>query len=168
MHSGKTLLQHSIDEALGSDADEVIVVVRPDAQDLNDKRTIAAINEGWEEGMASSVRCGMRSISDGTKLIILMMCDQPFVSAALLNNLMGVYAETGKKVVACSFAETFGPPALFHHSLFPELLELKGDVGARKVVERHANEVETIPFQNGEVDIDEEKDYEKLIGKNDQ
>jgi molybdenum cofactor cytidylyltransferase len=168
VHSGKTLIQHSVDEALGSLADEVIVIVKPDVQELKGEGTIVVVNEGWEEGMASSVRCGLNAISEKTKQVILMMCDQPFVNAALLDSLVKVQAETEKKIIACSFADTFGPPALFHHSLFPELRELNGDVGARKVVERHAEEVITIPFQNGEVDIDEEKDYENLIGKNDQ
>ena len=64
--------------------------------------------------------------------------------------------------MACSYQNTFGPPALFHKSLFPELLQLYGDVGARSVVKQHADEVEVILFPKGEIDIDTEADYQKL------
>lgn len=160
-------MQSAIDEALDSVAREVIVVVGPEAREINNDEAIVVINKEWTEGMASSIRCGLNAITAGTQQIILMMCDQPFVNAALLDNLIKVHIETGKPIVTSGFAGTFGPPVLFHHTLFPELLELKGDVGARKVVERHAGDVEIISFPKGEVDIDVEEDYVKLIDKND-
>jgi len=64
--------------------------------------------------------------------------------------------------VTCNYGEAVGPPALFHRSLFNELMQLKGDAGARKIIEQHKDEVATVPFAKGNIDIDTEEDYEAL------
>ena len=171
-HNGKSLLKHSIDEAVESNAVKVIVVLAAGSEkmlsDVNDPKVMSVINDEWKEGMASSIRNGLKQVQGDKGNVIIMVCDQPFVNAGVLNNLITAARDTGKKIVACSFAGTFGPPALFDHTLFPELLALKGDTGARKIVDSYADEVETINFPNGEIDIDIEEDYTKLKGKNDQ
>jgi molybdenum cofactor cytidylyltransferase len=91
-----------------------------------------------------------------------MVCDQPYVSSELINDLIAKQKETGKTIVACNYGETFGPPALFHKSLFHELMHLKGDVGARKIIQHHSNEVATILFTKGNIDIDTKEDYNAL------
>jgi molybdenum cofactor cytidylyltransferase len=73
------------------------------------------------------------------------------------------HRKTRRPIIACSYAETFGPPVLFHKTLFPELLKLNGDVGARSVIQQHAEAVEVIPFPEGALDVDTEADYEKII-----
>ena len=91
-----------------------------------------------------------------------MTCDQPYVTGVLLKSLVESHAKTGKKVVTCSYADTYGPPTFFHQSIFSELLQLNGDIGARKIVNQHVDEVEAIAFPKGDVDVDTEEDYEKL------
>ena len=70
--------------------------------------------------------------------------------------------ETGKPIVACNYGEAIGPPALFHRSLFNELMQLKGDAGARKIIQQHSDDVATILFTKGKIDIDTNEDYEAL------
>jgi molybdenum cofactor cytidylyltransferase len=170
-HKGKSLLKHSIDEAIASNADTVIVVLAPDSEvmvnGISDQKLELVINEQWKEGMASSIRSGLGKVEPETARAIIMVCDQPFVSSQILNSLIAASKDTGKRIIACSFADTFGPPALFDRTLFQELMTLTGDAGARKIVEKNADEVETIYFPNGEIDIDIEEDYKKLTGTND-
>ncbi|MBD0353367.1 MAG: NTP transferase domain-containing protein, partial [Flavisolibacter sp.] len=78
------------------------------------------------------------------------------------NDLIAAHQQTGKPIVTCSYENTFGPPTLFHKHLFPELLQLEGDVGARSVIRQHANEVEIVLFPKGSIDVDTGADYEKL------
>jgi molybdenum cofactor cytidylyltransferase len=94
--------------------------------------------------------------------VIFMVCDQPFVSASVLNDLINTYKETGKSIVTCNYGEVIGPPAFFHKSLFAELMELKADAGARKIIQKHSNEVATVLFIKGSIDIDTKEDYEAL------
>jgi molybdenum cofactor cytidylyltransferase len=165
----KNLLQRVIDAAVNSNANTVIVILGSTADQISseiDKSKVnVIINTEWEEGMASSVRNGLNEllfISPSTDAVILMVCDQPYVSSELINDLIDKQKETGKLIIACNYGETFGPPALFHKSLFHELMHLKGDVGARKIIQHHSNEVATVPFTKGKIDIDTKEDYDAL------
>jgi molybdenum cofactor cytidylyltransferase len=132
---------------------------------VQDKKIHIAINKEWNEGMASSVRCGIRTltkIAPAADAAIVMVCDQPFVTSTLLNDLFVTQRNTGKSIVACKYETAIGAPALFHKSVFPELLELKGDAGARKIIERRKGEIATISFEKGIIDVDTEDDYNAL------
>ena len=94
-----------------------------------------------------------------------MVCDQPYVSSSLLNDLLKKQRETGKPIVTSNYGETIGPPAFFHKTFFPELLKLQGDTGARKIIEQNNDKVATVLFPEGSIDIDTEEDYEELIQK---
>lgn len=168
-HKGKSLLQNTIDTAIASDADPVIVVLGANAEQVSkeiNKSTIhVIINTEWEEGMASSVVTGLNEllfISSSTDAVILIVCDQPHVSPELINELIDTQKQTGKPIVTCNYGEAIGPPALFHRSLFSELMQLKGDVGARKIIQQHSDDVATVSFAKGKIDIDTKEDYEAL------
>ena len=171
-YKNNTLLQHSVDAALASCAKAVVVVLGSGSEtnqhEITGDKVQVVTNTEWKEGMASSIRCGikkMRAIHPMADGGILMVCDQPFVTPALLNELVAAHQKTGKPVVACGYDDTFGPPVFFHHTLFDELLQLKGDIGARRVVRQHADLAEIIPFPEGRFDVDTEKDYERLTGQ---
>lgn len=168
-YKGKTLLQNSLEQAVASNAQPVVVVLGAEADALKNEisnyQIHVAINECWQEGMASSIRTGIKAITEispSVKGVILAVCDQPFMTTALLNTLIEVHRNTGKGIVTCSYDNTFGPPVFFHHSLFADLLQLQGDVGARSIVRKHADNVEAIPFPEGTLDIDTERDYNAI------
>ena len=162
-------MQHVVSEAIGSYASPVIVVLGANSglvsKEIDKTKAYIIENNEWEEGMASSVRIGLSTllqIFPSADAVIFMVCDQPYVSASLLNDLINTQVETYKTIVTCNYGEAVGPPALFHRSLFSELMELKGDAGARKIIEQHKDEVATVPFAKGNIDIDTEEDYEAL------
>jgi molybdenum cofactor cytidylyltransferase len=169
-YHGKSLLEHTVDTANDADADPVIVVLGASAEilekELDEKKVHIADNQEWKEGMASSVRCGITTllhIAPSVNGVIIMVCDQPFVSSALLNELIAVQKNTGKAIVTSQYENAIGPPALFHKSIFPELMKLKGDAGARKIMEQRSNDVATVLFKKGDIDIDTEADYRSLL-----
>lgn len=171
-YNGQTLLNHSIHNALDSGAQPVVVVLGAHAQQLQEKIKKDAVhlmvNANWQEGMASSIRCGVNYLLEtapSVEGLILMVCDQPYVTTSLLNELMEAHEKSGKQIIACSYENSFGPPAFFHQSLFDELLQLKGDIGARSVVRQHTDMVDVIPFPGGDVDVDTEADYERIKSK---
>lgn len=168
-YNGKSLLAHTVDTANDADADPVIVVLGANAalleKEIDEKKVRVAENKEWKEGMASSVRCGITTllhIAPFVDAVIIMVCDQPFVSSSLLNELMVTQKNTGKQIVTCQYEKAVGPPALFHKSIFPELMKLKGDAGARKIIEQRSNDVATVLFKKGDIDIDTEADYKSL------
>ena len=166
-YQGKSLLQHVVDAAVNSKANPVIVVLGANADLVSteiDKIKVHVIeNSEWEEGMASSIRTGLNTllkISPVVDAVIFMVCDQPFVSAVVLDDLITTYLKTGKPIVTCNYGEAIGSPTLFHKSLFAELMQLKGDAGARKIIQTHNDEVATVLFVKGNIDIDTKEDYE--------
>jgi molybdenum cofactor cytidylyltransferase len=169
-YNGKSLLEHTVDTANDTDANPVIVVLGANAalleKEINEKKVHITENTEWEEGMASSVRCGIKTlvqIAPYSDAAIIMVCDQPFVSTALLNDLVAAQKNTSKSIVTCQYKNAIGPPALFHRTVFPELLGLKGDAGARKIIEQRGTDVATVSFDKGEIDIDTEADYQALL-----
>jgi len=165
----KNLLQRTIDAAVNSVAGTVVIVLGANADqishEINKSGINVIVNTEWEEGMASSIKIGLNEllfISPSIDAVILMVCDQPHISSELINDIINKQKETGKSIVTCDYGEAFGPPALFHRSLFNELMHLKGDVGARKIIHLHSNDVATILFTKGKIDIDTKEDYNTL------
>ena len=93
---------------------------------------------------------------------VLLTCDQPFITAAVLTQLMQLCLKTEKPIVASAYAGTLGIPALFDRSCFPDLLRLKGDSGAKGIILARQHDVASFDFPAGEIDIDNAADYEKL------
>jgi molybdenum cofactor cytidylyltransferase len=95
---------------------------------------------------------------------VLLVCDQPAVDARLIQRLIALRETTGKTIVASSYADTLGVPALFSRSVFQELLSLDDKAGAKSIVLRSRERVALLPFPGGEIDIDTWEDWEKLDG----
>lgn len=168
-YNGKTLLQHAVQTAIDSTAQPIVVVLGAESDtivnELTDTRVHTVVNEAWQEGMASSIRCGINEFmqtAPNAEGAILMVCDQPYVTAALLNELATAHRKSGKQIVASGYDDTFGPPVFFHKSFFNELLQLKGDIGARSIVRQHTALVEVVSFPEGTFDVDTEADYEQI------
>jgi molybdenum cofactor cytidylyltransferase len=169
-YKGKNLLRHTVDEALETGCASVFVVLGANSEllrmELKDKPVSIVENTGWQEGMASSIRCGLETITNTIlrpDSIIFMVCDQPYVSSSLLLNLVEKKNKTGMPIVASSYEDKMGTPALFHRSFFPALMELKGDKGARKLIADNPDKVATVSFPEGITDIDTKEDFEKLV-----
>jgi len=169
MYQGKTLLQHGMQVAIDTGATSIIAVLGANANFFIKKTANQLIevilNEQWAEGMASSIRCGINKLLETAPEInaaIIMVCDQPYVTTKLLKDLVIKFQETGKPIIASSYKNNQGTPALFDKTIFASLLDLKGDVGAKKIMNANPNLVALVNFHLGEIDIDTEEDYNSL------
>lgn len=135
-------------------------------QNIHSNKVTIIHNPGWEKGLSSSIGCGIKAIlqeRNPPDTVILLLCDQPFISYSLINSLIELHKETGKKIVNCDYGSAFGPPVLFHSSLFEELTLLKENDGAKEIVKKHTTEVAHISFPEGIIDIDYEEDVVKYL-----
>lgn len=169
VYSGATLLQNSIEVAQSSDASSAIVVLGANAELIHDELKPATanivVNSDWKEGMASTIRYGLQTLVEMNpqiEAVILMVADQPFVTAELLNNLMDVNRKEQRSIVASKYGDTFGTPVLFSKRYFPELMNLTGDVGAKSLVRKYMNDAAFVVFSKGTIDIDTMEDYQSL------
>jgi molybdenum cofactor cytidylyltransferase len=168
----KTLLERSVEAALGAGCAPVMVILGANSAHIAihaDENVKLIYNPDWREGMASSIRSGINELHvlSGIDSVVIMLCDQPFADRELIHALRARQTETGKAIIACSYGTTIGVPALFARSLFPELLRLKGDEGARLIFKARAAEVIVVPFAKGGIDIDTAEDYDRLTGLSD-
>lgn len=169
-HDGQPMLAHAASIALSTGIRPVIVVLGADADDI--RRCVAreglttVVNKDWREGMASSLRAGLQQLLETNprvEAVILMVCDQPYVSSGIIRELLQRHEQTGLPAAACTYAGRMGTPALFHRSLFGELFRLEGDTGARKWLSEHPESVATLPFGRGDLDIDTPEDLDRWL-----
>jgi molybdenum cofactor cytidylyltransferase len=169
MYKGKNLMQHTIDMTLTPGMDTVLVLGAFSDQILEQVNTFdtkIVENKEWNEGLSSSIRKGLEAVlisHPDTEAVIMVLCDQPFLSAEILKQILEKYNDTGLPIVHCHYGEASGPPTLFHRSMFPYLMELKGGQGAKKVVDRFPDQAAFIDFPQGSLDIDTMEDYQQLI-----
>jgi molybdenum cofactor cytidylyltransferase len=169
---GNTLLARVAKTACESMMCPVIAVLGAHAEKIRPTLNIAGLNvvynDNWQEGMASSLRKGLTSMMelypqvDG---IIILVCDQPYLSHELIKALIEAQRDAGLPAAAAAYNGKLGTPALFHKSLFSALLLLSGDTGARKMLEGMQENVVEVDFEMGDVDIDTQADYERLLNK---
>lgn len=168
--NGKTLLQHVIDEAKHAGVNPIVVVTGANANEVStsiaDSNVSIVFNKDWSKGMASGIVVGvdkMKMLNKDLEKIIIAVCDQPFISAALFNQLDQIQQESGKPIVASAYENTIGTPVLFTQKYFDELFGLTGDMGAKQILKNHSEDVATVDFPKGAIDIDTQKDYERLV-----
>ncbi len=139
------------------------------AAELNDTPIEIVENKFFEDGIASSIHAGLNALMKTCTEIkgaIFIVCDQPFISSKTLLELIEKKNETDKGIVASEYARTWGTPVLFKPKYFKELLELKGDAGAKKLIGLYPGDVAIVDFPLGEMDIDTMEDYKRVSQKN--
>ena len=149
---GERLLARAVRTARASRCDEVYVVVGADAEAVSavvrDGGARPVANPRYPEGMGTSVAAGIAALPHDCEAAVVMVGDQPFVSADALNALIDTYRRTGRPLVASRYGAVLGAPMLIGRALFEEALALDEDVGARVLLRRH-------PELTSEVDVGE-------------
>lgn len=166
---GESLLRRAALAALGAGCSPVIVVTGANAElsrrELDGLDVREVLNPRWETGMASSIGAGieglLREDPDASAAVILL-CDQPYVTAEVVSGLVSAHRITHRPVIASTYGGSFGVPAVFSRPLFAELARLEGGAGAKQVIQRYASETHFLPFQGGEVDVDTRDDFSRL------
>jgi molybdenum cofactor cytidylyltransferase len=166
---GEAMLRRAASVALKAGCRPVVVVTGADAaasrKALLGLDVREAENQQWESGISSSVRVGIEALVTAhpqTAAVVLMLCDQPFVTREIIARLVAAHRETGRSIVASRYGGSYGVPALFGKVHFAELTTLKGDAGAKRVIQRHLPKVHLVSFPEGEIDIDTPEDLARL------
>lgn len=168
VYEGQTLIRRAVETALATVCRPVVVVLGANAVHVGAELELPVIvsrNREWETGMGSSIRAGLEAVlaaDVGIDAIVVQLCDQPFVTAELIDTLIERHRETGKTIVGTEYRGTRGVPALFARGLFTELSALSGHEGARQIIRNHPDDTAVVPFVGAAIDIDTPQDYEAL------
>jgi len=168
-YRGQTLLTHTTAEILNAGLHPIVVVTGAFHAEVGDSLRGQSVdivfNPAWEEGMASGIVAGLSNILStypDVDAVIIAVCDQPFISSALLSQLVSMHEVSGKGIVASAYVNSVGTPVLFGRSYFEQLLALSGSEGAKKLLKQYPDDLVTIAFPGGDIDIDTGDDAERL------
>ena len=140
---------------VGSDWRRVLAACEP-------QRGFFVRNENYESGMASSIACGIRSVAHVADAVLLLMADQPLITAEHLNSLLGEWKKAADDIIVSEYSGVQGPPVVFPAHCFDSLMRLEGDQGARALLKDSRYSVKGLVFDAAAVDIDTPEDLENL------
>jgi molybdenum cofactor cytidylyltransferase len=165
----KSLLAHVVDAALASRAARVIVVLGAHADACREAlagRPVEIIfNPDWAAGQSTSVKAGLAALPGHISAALFPLADQPFVTAADIDAVISTYQRTLAPIVWPEYEGQRGNPVLFDRRLFPEMMQVTGDTGARPVLQAHRAEAERVVVANAGVlrDVDTPGDLRLTI-----
>ena len=161
----KTLLQRTVDAASSLDFVSRVIVLGAQRERIEEATNLGrfhvAYNQEWSEGIASSIRAGIRYsqvLNPNIAHLMFLLSDQPFVTTSLLRTLRERHAETSSGITASGYADNVGVPAILSQDFFAELLKMSGDQGAKKIINQHKPHVKVVNFDQGHFDIDTPED----------
>jgi molybdenum cofactor cytidylyltransferase len=166
---GETLLARTIGAVRAAPIRRVLVVLGAQAALMRAQLAGDAVeaieNLDWRMGIGSSIRAGMHALPEPcSAAVLLVVCDQPLLSAAHLAALVEIHRRTSALIVASHYGDDVsGVPALFSRAVFGELAALPAHSGAKSIIERHRDATVLLPFCAGTFDIDTENDYQRLL-----
>ncbi|WP_409300019.1 NTP transferase domain-containing protein [Peribacillus sp. SCS-155] len=125
-------------------------------------------NEESENGMSSSLKKGISALPSDIQAVFLFLGDQPFIPKEVVIKMYSIYQdhyENGIRIVRALYEGQAGHPVLFDRELFPLLINIEGDQGARDIIRLFSSKVETVDFPKRmwNMDIDTQSDYEQAI-----
>jgi molybdenum cofactor cytidylyltransferase len=156
LHNAQSLLPGRVSVVLGAHADSIQASI-----DLSEVTIVN--NPDWQAGMASSICAGIQALPASAEATLILLCDQPLVTRAHLQQLLNVWASKPNQIVASAYHQARGVPALFPASYFGHLLKLTGDHGAKALLQQFSAQVTAVALPEAELDIDCAADVARLI-----
>ena len=166
---GMPLARHALEVAANVFGDRTALVVGHDwqavAQSCSPLPGFLIMNDLYRRGLGSSIACATRSVRHAAQAIVVMLADQPLVSAEHLRNLRDNWSGTDNEIVATAFGDTAGAPVLFPSGCFDDLAVLQGDTGGQHLLSDERFTVRKIVFEPASVDIDTPAALDRLISR---
>lgn len=168
---GSTLLGRTMENAAASDLDELVVVLGHDAdrimQSLDFSGMKTVINKDYSKGQSTSLIKGLDAVSPSCAGALFILADQPLVTPDMINRLIRAFQASEAPLVIPFYRDRRGNPVLVARSLFPRLLSLSADTGARALFDEYKASILRVEFETDAVlvDVDTAQDYEALLSR---
>ena len=155
---GRPALHRVISSASQIAGQDVTVVLGAKAKEMTHllNRTSASwvVNREWEQGLSSSIRAGLAALPAGCEAVLVLLGDQIAVTAEDLRRLIDAWKTNKDAIAASVYDGRTGVPAIFPHAYFSELAELRGDTGARAILERNRDWLTRVTMPSAAIDLD--------------
>ncbi len=162
------ILGKVIESALESEEKDIHVVLGANASVIKNKikkyPIKYIINENYERGLSSSILCGIKTLSS-YDAVLISLGDQPKIDAIYLNKMISFFKKNKNCIVTSEYDDFNGVPAIFPKLFYTDLLKIKGDKGAKQLLNSKLNYIKSMGSSEKLLDIDTPEDYQKLITK---
>ena len=162
-----TLLGHVVGVARACRFDQLIVALGGAADavrssvDLTD--TDVVVNDAYGAGCSSSIAAALGGVDPRCELLVLMLGDQPGVSARTVATLVAGRGDA--PLAVCRYADGRGHPVAFARGVFGELAALHGDKGVWRLLDQGSERVREVPVDGRiPLDVDTPEDYRAVLG----
>ncbi len=167
---GRAIIRHAVESVLAGGVDSVWVVTGPDVEPI--EAALAGltvqivVNPAPEEGQSGSLRAGIAALPPSVEAVLIALGDQPALAPSIIPALLAARRTSPKLIVAPRYRDGQGNPVVFKREIFPELLRLTGDQGARPLIQKEPARVEWVELDLPmPPDVDTPADYEKIRAK---
>jgi molybdenum cofactor cytidylyltransferase len=164
--NGVPLIRRAVLAGLGTGAPVIVVtgahreLVEPCIADLSVERVF---NANWADGMGASIAGGIAALGESCNAAIIALADQAYIGTQEFKALIAAHASAPERIVAAQHSGVLGAPCLFPRAYFDELVALRGERGARALLQRHADQVDIVPMPSAAIDIDTREDYAGIV-----
>jgi molybdenum cofactor cytidylyltransferase len=167
---GRPLVQHAINAAAASGAGEVVVVLGASADDVEAAITLPAgarvvVNLLHAQGQSTSLQAGLRALDDPVGAAVILLGDQPGIAPETIRRVVDAWRDRKPAIVQARYHGLPGHPVLFAREVWPQLLAVTGDRGARDVLAADARRIAWVDVESDPPpDIDTPRDLMRLDG----
>jgi molybdenum cofactor cytidylyltransferase len=163
----RAIIRYVVESVLAGGVDAVWVVTGPDVEPIEAAlaglEVQLVVNPAPEEGQAGSVRTGIAALPESVEAVLIALGDQPLMPPSIIPALLAARRTSPKLIVAPRYRDGQGNPVVFKREIFPELLRLTGDQGARPIIQKEPTRVEWVELDLPmPPDVDTPDDYEKI------
>ncbi len=172
--NGVPLINHAIENILGSAVDEIVIIVGFEKEIIENiikknKKIKIIYNKDFKTGISSSIKIGLNNISNKSEDFFISLGDMPNVNQNIYNKLIKAKYKYNKKlkieykkeIIIPTYEGKEGNPILFSKFMKEKVMDIEGDFGAKKIIELNKKKVLNIPFKNRGIilDFDRREDF---------
>lgn len=168
----KCLIEWVLNAALNSELDRIVLVLgyahQKILQTLGEKsyhsKLLVAINSQYQKGQSLSLQIGLSKVKDDYPAVMFLLGDQPMLNAATINILLERFWADDKDICVPIYRGKRKTPAIFRRRFYNRLMGIKGDMGARQLIDENPDRVVAVEMENPICffDIDTPQDFERL------
>ena len=141
---GTPLIKHSVKNILASSIDELIVVLGHQKETIEklinkNEKIKFVFNKDFESGIASSIKTGLNNLSEKTEAFFICLGDMPMVNPNIYNQL--IKSINKREIIVPTYKDQQGNPVLFAKSMKEKIINISGDIGAKKILELNKDKI---------------------------
>jgi nicotine blue oxidoreductase len=168
---GRPLVQHPVDAAVAAGLEDLVVVLGHAAQEVAPALALppgalVVVNARHADGQSTSLHAAMDAVPASARAVLVLLGDQPEVRPAAIRAVIEAHAAGGAPVVRAAYGGRPSHPVLLGHAVWPGIQGLRGDQGARALIDAHGAQVQLVELDPpAPEDVDTPADYERLLAR---